>query len=139
MQKFDFQYKEHELDDLHVRSIYEDSYDHSIESFINWVHQNGYIGYFDDKTIIGNPSNRTHVDYTCEFGKASLKIYVLEYILLNYHHNDTEPTEQRKIQLFMSDAIQDFIMAVKDLQTKGNVKNLRTYKGTLTSFDYKDL
>lgn len=139
MQKFEFQYREHELDDLHVKSIYEDHYDSAVNSFITWVHTHGYIGYFDDKTIIGNPVNRTHVEYTSEFGKASLKIYVLEYTLLNYHHNSTEATEQKKTQLFMSESIQDFILTVKTLQNKGNIKNLKTYKGTLTAFDHTDL
>lgn len=138
MQKFDFTYRSHELDDLHTRSIYEDEYELAVTSFINWIHQNGFIGYFDDKTVIGNPVNRQHVEYSDDLCKASLKVYVLEYTFLEYHSGH-EPIEEKKRQLFMSDAIQDFILAIKDLQSKGNVKNLRTYKGSLTSFDFKDL
>lgn len=139
MQKFDFLFQCHELDDKHLKSIYEDSYESATEAFIQWVHQNGYIGYFGETTVLGNPSNRTHVQYTDDLSKPCMNIYVLEYTLLNYHHTDHEPTEHHKLQLYMSDQIQDFIMTIKDLQTKSNIKNLRTYKGCLTAFDHKEL
>ncbi len=138
MQKFDFNYRAHELDDLRTRSIYEDDYDIAVTSFITWIHQHGFIGYFDNKTVIGNPNNRQEVAYTDGLCKASLNVYVLEYTFLEYHSGH-EPVEEKKRQLFMSDAIQDFILAIKSLQNRGNVKNLRTYKGSLTAFDFKDL
>lgn len=139
MQKYDFLYQSHELDDKHIKSIYEDSYESATEAFIHWVHQNGFIGYFGETTVLGNPSNRKHVQYTEDLSKPCLNIYVLEYTLLNYHHGDHIPTEQHKIQLYKSDEIQEFIMKIREIQQQENVKNLRTYKGTLTSFDYKEL
>ena len=139
MQKYDFQYKQHELDECHTRSIYEDTYEEAIASFIDWVYQHGYIGYFDEKTVIGNPANRTHVTYSEDCSKSNIDVYVLQYTLLDYHVDPHEPTEQKKVHLFMSDAIESFIEEIKALQQRTNVKNLVTYKGTLAEFDYRQL
>ena len=35
MQKYDFQYRQDELDELHLRSIYEGSYEEAIKDFIS--------------------------------------------------------------------------------------------------------
>lgn len=139
MQKFDFQYKRHELDDLNCRSIYESNYEDAVAVFIDWVHQHGYIGYFDDKTVIGNPVNRSHVAYTEDLTKSSIDVYVLQYTLLDYHTGDNEPAERKKVQLYMGDAINEFIADIRDLQQRENIKNMVTYKGNLVEFDHKQL
>jgi hypothetical protein len=139
MQKFDFKYKQHELDDVNIRTIYEANYEAAVEDFIDWIHHHGYIGYFDDKTVIGNPVYRSHVDYKDNLSKSSVNVYVLQYTLLNYQTDLRDPTEQKKVQLYMSDAIDDFIAAIRDLKTRENIKNLVTYKGTLDEFDINQI
>ncbi len=139
MQKYDFQYRQHQLDELHVRSIYEATYREAIEDFIEWIYTNGFIGYFDDKTIIGNPANRNHVTYTDDLAHSGMNVYVLQYIMTDYQTDPYQPTEQKKVSLYMSNAIDEFISAIKDLQNRGNIKNIVTYKGNLVEFDYKQL
>lgn len=139
MQKFDFEYKQHELDETHSKSIYEITYEKAVADFIEWVYQHGYIGYFDDKTVIGNPANRSHIAYTDDLSKSSIDVYVLQYTLLDYHQDLHDPAEKKKVQLYTSDAIEDFIEEIKTLQSRENVKNLVTYKGTLVEFDYNQL
>lgn len=139
MLKFDFQYRHHELDDLNTRSIYESSYESAVEDFIDWIHHHGYIGYFDNKTVIGNPIYRTHVDYKDNLSRSQVNVYVLQYTLLDYHSHGHEPTEKKKVQLYMSENIDDFITAIRELKHKENIKNLVTYKGNLTEFHYTEL
>jgi hypothetical protein len=139
MQKFDFQYKRHELDELNLRSVYEPTYELAVESFIDWIHHQGYIGYFENKTIIGNPIYRNHISYSDDLTKTNIDVYVLQYTLLDYQADLHDPTEQKKVRLFMSDAIEEFIEEIKDLQSRHNVKKMTTYKGTLIEFDYTQL
>ena len=139
MQKYDFQYRQDELDELHLRSIYEGSYEEAIKDFIEWIHTNGFIGYFDDKTVIGNPANRSHVTYTDDLSHSSVNVYVLQYIMTDYHMDPHQGTEQKKVRLFMSDAIDEFIVAIKELQNRDNIRNIVAYKGNLVEFNYKQL
>lgn len=139
MQKFDFVYQQHELDAKNIRTVYEDSYEAAVQDFIAWVHKNGYIGYFDDKTIFGNPNNRTHTNYTDDLTKSCVEAYIVQYTLLNFYGNTSEPTEEKKVHLFMGEEIGNYISLIKELHQKGNVKNLIAYKGTLSQFDHTKL
>lgn len=139
MQKYEFQYRKHELDELNVRCIYESTYDEAIANFIDWVYKNGYIGYFEDKTIIGNPANRSHINYTDDLSHASIDVYVLQYVIVDYHGNFNSPSERKIVQLFMSDSIDDFIASIKELESRENVKSIVTYKGNLVEFNHNQL
>lgn len=139
MQKYDFKYRRHELDELQVRTIYEPTYEEAIDNFIEWVYTNGYIGYFGEKTVIGNPANRSHVTYTDDLAHSSVNVYVLQYVMTDYHTDPYQATEQKKVCLYMSDAIDEFISAIRDLQNRENIKNIVAYKGNLVEFDYKQL
>ena len=139
MQKHEFKYRRHELDDLQVRTIYEATYEEAIEDFIEWIYSNGFIGYFDEKTVIGNPANRNHVTYTDDLTHSSMNVYVLQYIMTDYHADPYQGTEQKKVCLYMSDAIDEFIAAIRDLQNRENIKNIVAYKGNLVEFDYRQL
>ena len=138
MLKFDFKYRHHELDDLNTRSIYESSYESAVEDFIDWIHHHGYIGYFDNKTVIGNPIYRTHVDYKDNLSSSQVTVYLLQYTLLDYQSNGNDPSEIKKTQLYLSENIDDFIAAIRELKRKENIKNLVTYKGNLTEFHYTE-
>ena len=138
MLKFDFKYRHHELDDLNTRSIYESSYESAVEDFIDWIHHHGYIGYFDNKTVIGNPIYRTHVDYKDNLSSSQVTVYLLQYTLLDYQTNGNDPSEIKKTQLYLSENIDDFIAAIRELKRKENIKNLVTYKGNLTEFHYTE-